>query len=149
MLYVLFRIGGEKYAIDADRVVEVVPMVRFKEIPRAPEWVRGLFLYRGLAVPAIDLNMMCGFAPAKNALSTRIMMVKYREELLGLIAEGATDTTGRAGNRPQAPGVAVPDAPFLGEVESDGGSIVQHIRIEELLRPEAQAILYPGKCDER
>jgi chemotaxis-related protein WspB len=43
MLFLVFQLGTDRYAIEAAQVVEVLPLVNAKHIPRAPRGVAGLF----------------------------------------------------------------------------------------------------------
>ena len=43
MLFLLFRLGKDRYAIEARQVVEVLPMLAAKQIPHAPPAVRGAY----------------------------------------------------------------------------------------------------------
>jgi chemotaxis-related protein WspB len=97
MLFLLFQLGPERYALEAKRVVEVVPLLCLQRLPQAPSGVAGVFNYRGQPVPAVDLSQLTLGKPAKECLSTRIIIVNYpdragRSHLLGLIAEHATET---------------------------------------------------------
>ena len=47
MLFLLFRLGKDRYALPAREVVEVLPMLEVKQIPQAPLAVRGVFDFRG------------------------------------------------------------------------------------------------------
>ena len=39
MLFLVFRLGNDRYAIEATQVVEVLPLVNWKCVPRAPAGV--------------------------------------------------------------------------------------------------------------
>lgn len=65
-LFLLFRMEGDRYALDAREVVEVLPLLRLKRIPEAPEWVAGVFSHRGVLVPVLDL---CAMAFGRAALA--------------------------------------------------------------------------------
>src|ERR1041385_1930561 len=96
MLFLLFQLGRDRYALSANSVVEVVPLLDLKRFPAAPKGVAGLFNYRGRPLPAIDLCELATGVPASERLSTRIIIVNYRHEdgadhLLGLIAENTTE----------------------------------------------------------
>lgn len=97
-LFLLFRMEGDRYALDAREVVEVLPLLRLKRIPEAPEWVAGVFSHRGVLVPVLDLCAMAFGRAALARTSTRIVLVEYRARQdrepvwLGLILEQATDT---------------------------------------------------------
>jgi chemotaxis-related protein WspB len=58
MLFLLFQLGSERYALDASRVVEVVPLLCLQRLPQAPPGVAGVFNYRGQPVPAVDLSQL-------------------------------------------------------------------------------------------
>lgn len=78
MLYLLFQLGNERYALEAAQALEVIPYVALKKIPRAPQGVAGVFNYRGQPVPAVDLCELTLGRPARELLSTRIIVVNYQ-----------------------------------------------------------------------
>ena len=90
MLYLLFQLGEEaaggsasttgRYALEANRVVEVVPLLSLTRIPQSPKGVAGMFVYRGRAVPAVDLCELTGGSAARERLSTRIIIIDYSTE---------------------------------------------------------------------
>lgn len=147
MLFLLFQLGQDRYALDVADVAEVLPMVRVKQSPRAPDCVAGLFDYRGTPVPLIDLSQLALNRPARQGLSTRIIVVHYaggqgRKRWLGLIAEKATDTLRREAGDFADPGLAHPHAPYLGPVTSDARGLVQWIRVDALLPPAVRELLF-------
>ena len=138
MLFVLFHLGEERYALDAGQVAEVLPLVAVTPIPHAPGGVAGIFNYRGAPVPAIDLSQLALGRPARRRLNTRIILVRYPGDrgathLLGLIAENATQTLRASPAEFKASGVTSPDAPYLGPVVMDTRGAVQKIELERLL----------------
>jgi Chemotaxis signal transduction protein len=54
MLMLLFDVWDDRYATDSRRVVEVVPTLTLKKLHSAPEYLPGLFNYRGHLVPIVD-----------------------------------------------------------------------------------------------
>src|SRR5438552_2197518 len=100
MLFLLFQLGKDRYALDIRQVAEVLPLVEVKQIPHTLPAVVGAFNYRGTSIPLIDLNELALGRPALKRLSTRIILVHYPDpkgtsHLLGLIAEKATGTMRR------------------------------------------------------
>jgi chemotaxis-related protein WspB len=81
MLVLTFRAAGNDYALEVRRVVEVVPRINLREIPHAPDCLLGLFDYRGVVVPVVDLGILLGASPCQNRLSTRIILVESQPEL--------------------------------------------------------------------
>ncbi|KRC86450.1 Chemotaxis protein CheW [compost metagenome] len=149
-LYLLFRIGADRYALDAGDIVEVLGLRAFKQVPGAPGWVAGMTDRRGAAVPVIDLSALAGEGAAAAVSSTRLAMVRYRagmqagEQLLGLILEQATETVhyDPAAFRPHA--LDNPDARYLGPVLSDAHGMVQAVRVDDLLPGHVRALLFPA-----
>src|SRR6185295_10520026 len=97
MLFLIFELGKDRYALDVRQIAEVLPLVGVKQIPKAPKAMNGLFNYRGAPVPVVDLSQLTLGRPSVRRLSTRIVLVHYpdhsgRTRLLGLIAERATQT---------------------------------------------------------
>src|SRR5690606_32186615 len=64
MLFLLFELDGDRYALPARDVVEVLPLVALKQIPDAPPGVAGVMDYRGHAVPVLDLSALVAGRPA-------------------------------------------------------------------------------------
>jgi chemotaxis-related protein WspB len=160
MLFLLFQIANDIYALDTRDIVEVLPLVNVKEIPQAPEGVAGLFDYHGAAVPLVDLRLLADGTPSRRMMSTRIVLLRYSgsegeqlvlryaadsgaEQLLGLIVEKARATLRRAEEDFAEPNVA--GASFLGGVTRDGDNIVQRISVQHLLPGEVREQLFQDR----
>lgn len=146
MLFVLFQLGKERYALDASHVVEVVPLLALKRFPQAPRGVAGVFIYRGRPVPALDLCELTLDRPAVEHLSTRIIIINHSEtpgqdQLIGLIAERATETIRREEKDFVDSGVKLAAVPFLGPVLKDEKGMIQLICARKLLAEGVSGLL--------
>ncbi len=147
MLYLLFQLGKDRYALEAARVVEVLPLLNLKQFPNAPRGLAGIFNYRGRPVPAVDLCELTMGQPASERLSTRIIVVNYPDEqgtnhLVGLIAERATDVIRRNAAEFIDPGVKFGAAPYLGPVLMDGNRAIQLVYEQRLLSEPVRQMLF-------
>jgi chemotaxis-related protein WspB len=147
MLYLLFQLGKDRYALPTRQVVAVLPMVRVKELPLSVEGVAGVFDYRGAPVPLIDLSRLALKKATRTRMSTRIILVDYAEEtgekqLLGLLAENVTETLRCSDQEFVEPGVNVPEAPYLGPVTTNAQGLIQRVEIICLLPAEVRAQLF-------
>lgn len=147
MLFILFQLGRDYYALEAAQVAEVLPLVRLKKIPRAPAGVAGMFNYRGAPVPVLDLCWLALGRVARPRLSTRLLVVNYphaaaRQWPLGLIAEKATETLRLAPDAFVASGVRTDGAPYLGPVARDPRGLIQWITLEQLLPVSVRDVLF-------
>lgn len=142
----LFYIGDDRYALESQRVVEVVPKIALNKLHNAPDYIPGLFNYRGFLVPVIDLRHLIQGTACRNYLSTRIILVncQKREEfakvqapspvqILGLMAERVTETLHQSETEWVAAGVKLDTAHYLGEMMADERGIIQWVRVEHLL----------------
>ncbi|QXI29642.1 chemotaxis protein CheW [Pseudomonas vanderleydeniana] len=152
-LFLVFRIGSERYALEAVEIAEVLPCLQLKGIAHAPAWVAGVFAHRGAMVPVIDVSAMTFGQPAVARTSTRLVLVHYRpgpdaaDYRLGLILEQATDTLRCNPQDFQPYGLDNRQAPYLGPVLEDAQGLVQRIRLKDLLSPEIRALLFPDAAE--
>ena len=152
MLLLSFQIGDERYAIDSRQVVEVVPLVQLKPLPHAPAYVAGLFQYRGMVIPVVDLRQLMQDEESPQRLSTRVILVTYQpdghpERTIGLVAERVTATIDKESSDFAPSGVTVEDTPYLGEVADDGEGLIQSLTVENLLPDPVRKLLFPETAE--
>ena len=79
--FVVFRLGGEGYALEVLRVQEVLDMQALTEVPGGPRFLLGVINLRGHVVPVYDLRMAFGLS--KDPTQTRAPCVLIVESTLG------------------------------------------------------------------
>ena len=146
MLYLLFELGENRFAIEATRVVEVLPLVQISKMPHAPVGVAGFFNFRGTLIPVIDLAQLITPRPAEKRLSTRIILVSFVDQagvtrFAGLIAEQATTTMQRDCTDFVQSGIATKSLSFMGPVAMDNKGFIHLIDPEKLLNDRAHDLL--------
>ena len=147
MLFLVFHLGKDRYAIDAAQVVEVLHSVETKTIPNTQPGVAGIFDYHGSPVPLIDLAELILGRPSHRWMSTRIILVNYLKEggpmrLLGVLAEQVTETLRRQEEDFTESGVADVATGCLGRVTIDPAGIVQRVEIRNLLSQSVRDLLF-------
>jgi chemotaxis-related protein WspB len=147
MVALLFEVAGQRYGLDIAQVVKVLPYVRLHRLPHVPSYVAGVFRYRDAMVPVIDLSQLIRGTPVQALMSTRIILVQHPGptgpgSILGLLAERATDSLNDDGAEPLSSGVATPEAPYLGGLSVSGGSVIQYVKVENLLPDEVRERLF-------
>lgn len=147
MLFLMFRLGQDRYALDAGQIEAILPLLAVKALPGAPAGIAGAISYRGKPVPLIDLSLLALGRPAEALLSTRIILLRYpmpggEHRLLGLMAEQAVEAMERDPAEFVASGVEAGMPPYLGPVAPDVEGLVQWVRGEALLSPEIRDILF-------
>jgi chemotaxis-related protein WspB len=153
MLFLVFHVGEDRYAIDAAQAVEVLPLVRWKRVPGAPAGVAGVFNYHGAPVPLIDLSELMTKQPSRSWMSTRIIVVNRSmvstgaRKLLGLLAEKVTETLRDTKDDFQHSAITGGDTPYLGRIAIRPEGMIQRLDVENLLPADVQSRLFPAEGD--
>ncbi len=87
--HVLFRAGGERFALPLESIREVVtPQPPFARVPRTSDAVRGVMNLRGRVVAVVDLATLVGLGPQPLAKGVGQVVVLDRDRrALGLLIE--------------------------------------------------------------
>jgi chemotaxis-related protein WspB len=132
MLFLMFRIGDESYALDTAHVSEILPLLRITRVPHANPAVAGLVSYRGRSVPVVDLHQLMIGEPARPHISTRLILVRHGGHFFGLIAEQATEMMRLEQASFADSGIANDTAPYLGPVTQDGDRLIRWFDVLKL-----------------
>jgi len=74
--YLTFMIGAEEYAVSLLKVKEIIEYDTITEVPKTPEWVRGVINLRGSVVPVIDLAVKFRQSPSVSGKLTCIVITE-------------------------------------------------------------------------
>jgi len=86
-----FFLSGEEYGVDVRMVQEIIRVSEITPVPRAPGFIKGVINLRGRIIPVIDLKRKLGLGEVNDAARpSRIVVVKVRERLVGLLVDGAS-----------------------------------------------------------
>jgi len=149
MKVLVFHIGAQRYGLPLAAISSVLPAAALTGVPLTPPYVAGLLDLHGTPVPVIDLAQLATKVPAALRFDTRIVIVDYvvgagegEVRPLGLLAErvqGIEDVAAAA-----LADNGVRGAPFLGQVATGAGSMLQLVEVEHLLSAEVRALLFPA-----
>ena len=83
-----FVIAGEQYAVDIERIVEIVTPRPQTRIPNADPSVLGIISLRGTIVTLVDVRRKLRHAAAASEdAETRIVVVDYHNEMIGFVVD--------------------------------------------------------------
>jgi len=83
-----FVIAGEQYAVDIERIVEIVTPRPVTRIPNADSSVVGIISLRGTIVTLVDVRRKLRHPAAGEAgAETRIVVIDFRHEIVGFIVD--------------------------------------------------------------
>jgi purine-binding chemotaxis protein CheW len=85
-----FFLSREEYGVDVRLVQEIIRVTEITPVPRAPESIKGVINLRGRVIPVIDLKRKLGLGDVDPGRRARIVVVKLRDRLVGLLVDAAS-----------------------------------------------------------
>ncbi|HLZ10980.1 MAG TPA: chemotaxis protein CheW [Candidatus Acidoferrum sp.] len=89
--YLTFFLADEEYAINIQRVKEIIEYTTVTKVPKVPEWIPGVINLRGNVVPVVDLAARFGIESRGVTKTTCIVIVEVEQEaertVMGVIAD--------------------------------------------------------------
>lgn len=145
--YLTFMLGGETYAIGILSIKEIIEYGCLTEVPRLPEFIRGVINLRGAVVPVIDLGARFGKHVTQVAKRTCIVIIEVAngEETqdIGVMVDAVNEVLEiSAGEIEPAPsfGASI-RADFIDGMGKINGKFVIILDIHEVLSVEEMATL--------
>jgi chemotaxis-related protein WspB len=143
VLFLIFQLGEDRYALEAQSLVEILPLAQVKALPQAPTGIAGILDFHGVTLPVIDLSALALGRPAAARISTRILIVEIPNgRRFALIAERANEMLRREAADFIKPEVTIEAAPYLGPVTRDSRGIVQWITPQKFFSPAVSDALF-------
>ena len=89
--YVVFTLDEDEYAIDIQRVVEIVTPTVITRVPKAPSYIRGVINLRGEIIPVMGLRERFNLPQEKESEEVRIMIFKVNEASIGAFVDSVLE----------------------------------------------------------
>ncbi|TAN67732.1 MAG: purine-binding chemotaxis protein CheW [Methylobacter sp.] len=74
--YLTFMLSGKTYAVSISRIKEIIQYGQVTEVPRMPDFIRGVINLRGAVVPVIDLGVRFGKPPTVEGRRNCIIIIE-------------------------------------------------------------------------
>lgn len=84
---VSFYLNGREYAFEVTDAVEVLRPRQVTEVPRTPEFIKGILSVRGEMVPVIDLKKRLGIPPDCSTGAGRILIAAMEDLKAGFTVD--------------------------------------------------------------
>lgn len=88
--WLTFLLGEEEYALSLDVVLELIKPRAYTELPKVPDYLKGILSLRGVVVPVIDLRLRLKLGPAEADGYQRIIVCEGAEQTIGILVDRIT-----------------------------------------------------------
>ena len=141
-----FFLDREEYGVDVRQVQEIRRMTEITSVPRAPEFIRGVINLRGRILPVLDLKRKLGLGEVEACRATRIVVVRVKERLLGLLVDGASQVLKVEVSRIEPPPEEVVEkgGDYIRGVAKLDDRLIILVDLERLLAHELRAASAPA-----
>jgi chemotaxis-related protein WspB len=141
MLYVIVRVAGSTYGIEARWIREVVPRIPLRPLPGSPHYLAGVFDHAGVVVPVLDLGLLFAGMPCPERLNTRILLIDDPQRngaipRIGVIAENIYELRELDESAETRDDLTLALEPYLGRFLRLDGQLIQTVLIDKLVPAE-------------
>jgi len=145
--YLIFTLGRIAYGIQIIKIKEIIGMLPITQVPRTPEFVKGVINLRGKVIPVVDLRRRFQLEQSSTTERTCIIVVEVLGAngpmLIGTVVDGVSEVQQLRGEDIEDPprfGAQVDTRFILGMAKRDRAVVIlldidRVLQIEELANP--------------
>jgi len=85
--FIAYELANEKYALKISDVYEIIRMQQITPVHNSKSFLEGVINLRGKVIPVVNLHNRFGLANYSITKATRIIVVKSREEMIGIVVD--------------------------------------------------------------
>lgn len=89
--FLTFALGNEEYGVEIQYVTEIIGIQAITQIPRLPEYVKGIINLRGKIIPVMDVRLRFGKEPREYNDRTCVIVIEIRNVNIGLIVDAVSE----------------------------------------------------------
>ena len=146
---VAFRLSSEEYALPITKVKDINRVMPLTKMPKSPAFMKGVINLRGEIIPVVDLRERFNLPVGEATEDSRIMVVDFNNQLLGIIVDGVTEVlsipTTEIDIPPAVAKLNIKQVPGLGKVNN---RLLILLNIDEVFSEEEVKSLKDIKRDE-
>jgi len=142
--YLTFTLGQEEYGVEILRVREIIGLITITEIPKMPDYVKGIINLRGKVSPVIDLRLKFSMDPEEYTDRTCIILVETDKNnttvLMGMVVDSVSEVmqlaTEEIENTPDVGGV---DTDYIMGIAKKESRVILLLDIDEVMNSDELA----------
>ena len=78
--YLTFKLGNEEFGVHVSQVLNILEMTKITEVPKAPDYMKGVINLRGMVLPIIDTRIKFGMQEKEYTNNTCIIVMDLEME---------------------------------------------------------------------
>ena len=78
--YLSFNLGEEEFAAHVGKVLNILEMTKITEVPKSPDYMKGVINLRGAVLPVIDTRIKFGMTQTEYTTNTCIVVMEVEME---------------------------------------------------------------------
>lgn len=105
--YLTFKLADEIFAIDVEKVREILDYTEATKVPGTPEYMQGVINVRGNVVPVVDMRLKFGLKATEKTVDTCIVVMEIIVEedstVLGALVDSVQEVFELEANQIEPP----------------------------------------------
>lgn len=93
--YLTFKLGDEVFALDVEKVREVLDFDKVTKVPKTPDFMLGVINLRGSVVPVVDMRLKFMMSKTEKSVNTCIIITEIELDgestVLGALADSVQE----------------------------------------------------------
>lgn len=93
--FLTFRLSDELFAVNVDRVSEILEVPGMTKVPKSPRELIGVFNLRGSVYPVVDARVKFGVSNTELTVDSCVLVIEIQREnenvTLGLLVDGVDE----------------------------------------------------------
>ncbi|MGB5983944.1 MAG: chemotaxis protein CheW [Desulfobacterales bacterium] len=145
--YLTFKLADEEYGIVILKVKEIIGMMPVTQVPKTPEYVKGVVNLRGKVIPVTDLRLKFGLPEVDYTERTCIIVIEINGQNstipVGIVVDAVSEVLNiKADEIEPSPtfGAKLDTSFILGMAKMEEGVKIL-LDIDEVLNTDAETIL--------
>ncbi|MCK5267061.1 MAG: purine-binding chemotaxis protein CheW [Spirochaetes bacterium] len=136
--FVSFYVGSENYGVSIENVESIVRIPDVTLLPQTEDFIKGIINIRGNIIPVIDMRERFGMVSVNYSSTTRVIVVKINEKLIGMIVDNVSQVIVLNSEQitPAPDVIHGISGEYLDGIGKQGDDIVIILNVEKILTTE-------------
>ena len=145
--FLTFALGNEEYWIPIQKVKEIIGIMDITNIPKTPQFIKGVINLRGKIIPVMDLRLKFGLEEKAYNQRTCIIVVEINiaesKRMMGIVVDTVSEVVNIQNGEIEPPPQysAHADNEFLIGMGKVKGKVILLLEIEQVLTSEELVLL--------